>query len=256
MKPSRILPLILLPLLFACAPKKIEIPMTEAPSGPLVQALEERNRSFRSLRALAGVTVTRRDRRRSFESVAVLVTGRDQFKLEAYGPLGQALATVLWRGEDLFIDMNGEQRVLQPKGAALERVLGAEMAPADLCAILSGNIPGIGLSPASRMLCAPNNSCILELSAGDRVVKVYPAIGWEPGASSLPVFEVYQDKKMIYRVRYGSFEPAGGYDLPRKIIVENPGNRASLTVEYAEAEVNVALDPALFFMPAPQEGGR
>lgn len=251
MKIARLASVIVIPLLFSCAPKKIEIPLTEVPPGPLVQALEQRSRSFRTLRALAGISMMRKNRKRSFDSVAVLVSGQERFKLEAYGPLGQSLVTVLWQGKDVFIDMNGEQRVA---GSSLDRVLGADVDPADLCSILTGNIPGILDSPAARMRCAPNNSCILELVHGDRLVKVYPAIGWEPGPSSLPSFEVYEDRKLIYRVRYASFEPVAGYDLPKRIIVESPGRQMSFSVEYAEADVNVPLGRDLFIMPGEGAG--
>jgi hypothetical protein len=246
--------LLLVTLLFSCAPKKIEIPMTEVPPGPLLQALEQRSRSFLSLRALAGITMQRKDRKRSFETVAVLVSGRERFKLEAYGPLGESLVTVLWQGQDLILDMNGEQRVLPALGSGLDRVLGAEVDPAELCSILSGNVPGILDGPEAAMRCAPNNTCVLELSRGDRLVKVYPAAGWEPGSSSLPSFEVYQERKMIYRVRYASFETISGYDLPKRIVVENPGRQASLAVEYAEAEVNAPLEEGLFVMPGRGSG--
>jgi outer membrane biogenesis lipoprotein LolB len=253
-KIRRVLSLIVVALLFSCAPKKIEIPLTEAPPGPLLQALEQRSRSFRSLRALAGITVKRKDRKRSFETVAVLITGRERFKLEAYGPLGQSLVTVLWQGKDVFLDMNGEQRVLPPAGSGLDRVLGADVDPAELCSILSGNVPGILEGPAARMRCAPNNSCILELAHPGRLVKVYPAMGWEPGPSSLPSFEVYRNSKMIYRVRYADFETVAGYDLPKRIVIENPDRQMSLTVDYAEADVNVPLDNDLFVMPGQGAG--
>ena len=150
--------------------------------------------------------------------------------------------------------MNGEQRVLPPVGSGLGRFLGAEVAPGELCSILSGNVPGILDGPAASMRCAPNNSCILELAQGDRLVKVYPTIGWEPGPSSLPSFEVYQDGKMIYRVRYAAFETVAGYDLPKRIIVENPGRQMSLAVDYAEADVNVSLPDDLFVMPGEGAG--
>ncbi len=253
MKVRRLLPVIIVPLLLSCAPKKIEIPMTEAPADRLVQALSDRARSFQTLRALAEVTVTRKDRKRTFETVGVLVSGRERFKLEAYGPLGQSVAMVLWAGNDVLVDTNGEQHLLPAKGAGLERILGAELAPAELCAIMSGNVPGDLNASNAKMFCAANNSCILELREGERLIKVYPAMGWEPGPSSLPLFEVYQGKKLVYRVRYETFASSAGYDLPRQITVENPGKQMSLRIGYAEVEVNVPLDGALFSM---SEAGR
>ncbi|HUJ17456.1 MAG TPA: hypothetical protein VL197_05625 [Nitrospirota bacterium] len=246
MKTSRLVALVLVPLLASCLPKVPEIPMTEAPAGPLVQALEEHSRSFSTLKAIAGIRAARRDRRRSFDNVGILVNGQKQFRIEAFGPLGESLVTLLWDGNQVMLDLSGERRMMDPKNPALERILGADVDPADLCTILSGNVPGILADSRSRMLCAPNGSCVLELTRGATVVKVRPPLGWELPLSILPPFEVYRGGTLVYQVRYESIEPVAGYSLPRRIVVENPEKRASLVVDYAEADVNGPLDAGAF----------
>jgi hypothetical protein len=237
---------LIIPLLFACFPKKSEIPMIEAPAGPFVQALEQRARSFSSLRAFAEMQTVRKDKKRSFESVAVLVKGQERFRIEAYGPLGQSMATVLWNGKELVIDLAGERRVLPPNSFVLERVLGADLDPAELCAILSGNIPGVIAAYQPGLFCAPDGSCVLELRRDEMLVRVRQAAGRESGPFVLSSWEMFRNGKFVYRVNY-DFSPEGaGYSVPSGIRVENPERRMSLSMKYTESEVNVPIDDQLF----------
>lgn len=252
MKTARLIPFIILPLLFACAPRKPEIPMTEAPAGPLVQALEQRGRTFSTLKAIASIRVARKDRKRSFESVGILVKDQERFRIEAYTPLGQNVVTVMWDGRVVMIDLEGERRFLEPGSGALERVLGADVDPAELCAILSGNIPGILAGSQAKLLCAANGRCVLELRREDRTVRAYPEAGREPGEPAVRSYDVYHGGHPVYHVEFESFRRISGYPLPMKIAVENRDKRMSLTVEYAEAELNVPLDVRAFTMPAEE----
>lgn len=249
MKASRLIPFIILPLLFACVHRKPEIPMTEAPAGPLVQALEQRGRAFSTLKAIASIRVVRKDRKRSFESVGILVNGQEQFRIEAYTPLGQTVVMVIWDGRDVMLDLEGERRLLEPGSRALERVLGADVDPAELCAILSGNIPGILEGSQPKLLCAGDGRCVLELRREDRLVRVYPETGRESSEPVVRSYDVSRGKHPAYQVKFESFQTISGYSLPMKIVVENRDKRMSLTVEYAEAELKVPLDARAFMIP-------
>lgn len=251
MKTSRLIPFIILPLLFACVHRKPEIPMTEAPAGPLVQALEQRGRAFSTLKAIASIRVVRKDRKRSFESVGILVKDQERFRIEAYTPLGQTVVTVIWDGRDVMLDREGERRFLEP-GSALERVLGADVDPAELCAILSGNIPGTLAGSQAKLLCAADGRCVLELRREDRLVRVYQAAGGESSEPVVRSYDVYHGGHPVYHVEFESFREISGYPLPMKIAVENRDKRMSLTVEYAEAELNVPLDARAFMIPAEE----
>lgn len=247
MKNARLIPLIIIPLLFAC-PKKPEIPMTEVPAGPLLQALEERSRAFASLKAIAEIRVVRKDRKRSFDSVGILVNGRKQFRIEAYGPLGQTLVTLISNGKEVMLDLEGQRRLLEPGSWQLERVLGANLGPAELCAILSGNLPVLASASDSRLLCAADGRCVLEVRGQDALVRVYQDATEESGESPVRSYEVYRGGRPVYHVKFESFARISGYALPLKISVENRDKRTSLTVDYAEAEVNVPLDARAFII--------
>ncbi len=246
MKTSRFALLLFIPLLFSCIPRQPEIPMTEAPAEPIVRALEARARSFSSLRAFAALQISRKDRKRSFDNVGILLRGQERFRMEAYGPLGETVVTLVWNGKEILADMSGQRRILPPGNSGLERILGADVDPGELCAILSGNVPGTIAGYQARLFCGPNNLCVLELRNGDRLVKVRPAAGWESAeAAALQSWEMFRNGKMVYRVLYFT-EPGSGYPVPKRLRVENPDKRMSLTLEYTEIEKNVTLSDAVF----------
>lgn len=252
MKIARLISLILIPFLFAC-PKKPEIPMTEVPAGPLLRALEDRNRAFSSLRAIAEIRVSRKDRKRSFDSVGILVNNRNQFRIEAYGPLGQTLVTLISNGKEVLLDLEGQRRLLEPGSWQLERVLGANLGPAELCAVLSGNIPLPASDSNSRLLCAADGRCLLEVRDGETLVRVRQDAAGESEESPIRSYEVYRADRPIYQVTFESFARISGYALPMKISVENRDRKMTLTVTYSEADVNVPLNVRAFVIPEAGE---
>jgi hypothetical protein len=238
--------------LFSCAARLPEIPMSEVPAGPLMQALERRAHSFASLKSVATLEFARKDRRRVFENAGVLVRGRDRFLIEAYGPLGQTAASVLWNGRDVVLDLDGTRRVL-PGGAGLERLLGSQLDPADLADVLAGNIPGMARATSTKLRCAENGACLLELASRDLVVRVRPAGGGNPTRPWVRSCDVLRRGSLVYQVRYESAQDVGGYILPTRIIVENIDKQVSLTIQYSDPEVNVPVDER-DFEPAGGEG--
>jgi hypothetical protein len=252
-KISRLIALSIIPLLFACFPKKPEIPMTEAPPGPLIKALERHMESFSSLKALAEMQVVRKDRRRSFENVAVLVEGQKRFRIEAYGPLGANLATLLWDGKQLLMDLAGERRVISPGNPLMERVLGADVDPSELCAILSGGIPGTVSAYDARMFCAIDGSCVLDLRSDETMVRVQEAAGWESRPFVIPSWEMFRNGKFLYRVCYEFSDKGGGRPIPRQIRIENPDRRVSLIIRYIDSESNVRIDERAFMISGMEE---
>ncbi len=250
----RFVPFLIIPLLFACFPKKPEIPLYEAPAGPVVEALERRVRSFESLKAFAEMQAVRKNRKRFFDSVAVLVKGQERFRIEAYGPLGQSLLTAVWSGKDIVLDLGGERRVLSPGSFLFERALGADVDPAELCAILSGNIPGPVSSYQAKLLCSRDGDCTLELRRGETLLRLHHLAGWDSGPLVVPSWEMIRGGKFVYRVLYTYQGPASEYPVPKEIRIENPDRRTSLTIRYTEAEANVPIDDQFFLAPGEGSG--
>ncbi len=241
MKLLRLILLLGVPFLVSCAARLPEVPMREVPAGPLVQALERRAHSFSSLKSVATLEFVRKDRRRFFENAGVLVKGRDRFLIEAYGPLGQTAASVLWDGRDVILDLDGTRRVL-PGGAGLERLLGSQADPSDLADVLAGNIPGMARATSTKLRCAENGACLLELGSRDQLVRVRPAGGGDPARPRVRSCDVFRRGSLAYQVRYEAERDLGGYFLPTRIIVENTDKQVRLTIEYIDPEVNVPVD--------------
>jgi hypothetical protein len=247
-KSSRLILLVIVPFLFSCAARMPEIPMQEVPAEPLMQALERRMRSFATLKSEATLEVIRKERRRFFDNAGVVVKGRDRFRIEAYGPLGQSVAALVWNGRDVLLDLEGTLRVL-PGGAGLERLLGNDVDPADLADILAGNVPGMVRTTSAKLRCAASGACLLDLRGKDTTVRVHPAAGAEPADAPVRSCEVFRKGSLLYQVRYEAAREVAGYLLPTRIIVENPDKQVSLTIQYAEPEVNVPVDESDFQLP-------
>jgi hypothetical protein len=130
-KTRRLISLIVVPFLFACFPKKPEISLMEVPAAPFVQAFEQRRRSFQSLKAAAAVQAVRKGRKRTYESVGILLHAQNKFRIDAYGPLGQPMLAILWNGKEVLLRLPGEAGALAPKHSGLERLLGVLHGPGE-----------------------------------------------------------------------------------------------------------------------------
>ena len=247
MKTTGFIALIVIPLLLACVPIKPEIPMTAVPAEPLLQALERHRKSFSGLRAVASIEIMKRDRKRTLETVGVVVDGQRRFRMEAYGPLGESLMAVVWDGRDILVRLPGEEGVVQPGPAGLERLFGDGLEASELCALLSGNIPDADGS-AAALLCRQNGDCVLELRKGDflRRVRVSPP-GGRPGREPrILAYELHRKGKLLFQARFDEAAEISHYRLPMKILIENPAGKLQLTVLYNEAEVNAPINDEVF----------
>jgi outer membrane lipoprotein-sorting protein len=235
-------------LLFACYPKKPEIAMTAVPASPLLEALDRQRQTFTSLKAVASATFAKSGRKRTYDSVGVVIDDQRRFRLEAYGPLGQSIMAIVWDGQEILLRLPDENRVDHKGPAGLEQLLGQGLEPSELCAILSGNVPEEVKTATSVLLCGTNNDCILKLSSGDllRTFRVsYPVDqpGWQPRIRS---YELSRSGSILFRAQFDRVEEISHYPLPMQIDIENPEKNLKLTIVYHEANVNTAIDNEAF----------
>lgn len=248
MKARRLIALTAVLLLFSCLPKKPEIPGTEVPAGPLVQALERQRQSFTGLKAIASVEVVRRGKKRSFDTVGIVLDAQRRLRVEAFGPLGQSLIALVWDGNDVLLRMQDDDRIMRPGQAGIERLLGMSVAAKELCAILSGTITEVTRPLDARAFCTQNNACLIELPEGDTVrrIRVLPPSLSPAPAVRIAVQELYRSNTLVYRIRYERMQEVSHVLLPRTIIMEHPGKGVTITIEYAEADVNVTVADDVF----------
>ncbi len=248
MKTSRFIALIVIPLLFSCLPKKPEIPGAGVPAGPLVHALERQSQAFTGLRAIASVDVVRRGKKRSFDTVGIVIDARRRLRVEAFGPLGQSLIALVWDGNEALLRMQDDDRILRPGNAGIERLLGMSVEARDLCDILSGTITKIARPLEARAFCTQNNACVIELPEGDtaRRIRVLPPSLSPSPAVRIAVQELYRSNTLVFRARYERMQEVSHVLLPRTIIIESPAKGVTITIEYTEADVNVTVPDEVF----------
>lgn len=256
MKLFRSLVFAVLSLLFACLPKQPELPLSEVPAGPLLQALEQRRQSFTGLKAVASVTAVRKGRKRAFDNVGIVLASQDRLRIEAYGPLGQSLLTMVWDGREVLLRLPGQDRVVRPGAAGLERLFGAGLDVQELCSALSGNIPPVPVSATVSAACSKGDLCELTIRQGDLVrrVQVVSQLSGSELALMPVLSELYRNGKLVYRARFEQAAERAHYLMPGAVIIENPEKNFSLTIGYAEVDVNVPVDEALFSLPDEEAG--
>lgn len=243
-------------LLFsACLPRKPEISLPEVPAEGLARSLELRRQAFSGLKAVASVQAVRKGRKRSYDTVGIVLQARKKLRMEVYSPLGQSLLTLVWDGQEVKLRQGNDDRVLIPGQMAIERLLGAGVDITELASVLSGNVPEIAGRSRVRAFCGSGGVCIVEIHQEETTRRVGvsdPAHGAE-GTFRITSYELYQSDRLVFRTGFENFETMAGYQLPLRVILENPDNKVSLAIEYADVEVNVPVDDALFTLSGAEE---
>jgi hypothetical protein len=232
--------LIVVPLLTACHPKPPEITgMSAVPAGPALRAIEDRQRAFSALQAVGSLEVITGGSRRAFDSVGVVVDGQRRFRIEAYGPLGQSIAAIVWNGTGVQMRAPGEDRIIGTGPEGLERLFGRGVSASELASLLSGNSSPTDLGAPAGAYCEPAAECIVDLRNGEALRRVQLSL---PGAAGqLPRIrsvEQYQDGALRCRVVFDQIAEIAGYPLPLHITLENPKERVRVEIRYEEVEIN------------------
>jgi hypothetical protein len=255
-KTSRLVALIIVPLLFACAPKKPEIPMTEVPARALLDTLELRRQSFKGLKAVASVEIVKHGRKRTLENVGIVLDGQRRLRMEAYGPLGQTVMALVWDGRDILLRLPDSGKVLRPGQAGLDQLLGEGLDIQELCAVLSGTIPAPVHPYEASQRCAQNGECVLEIRHDDNVRRIEVAASGPAEGLRILSEDLYQSGTLLYRARFDLVQAVSHYPLPIKIEIDNPGQKLLLTIEYGDVAVNIPIGDEAFTLTDGDEGGR
>jgi len=245
--------LLIIPLVFACAPKKPDVTLTEVPAGPLVQALDQRHRSFHGMKAVASIVIQKWGKKRVLENVGIVLDGQCRFRMEAYGPLGQTITAFVWNGRTMLLRRPDSDRVEQQGEDGFARLLGQGLNAREFCAILSGNIPELARPYRAVQLCGRDGGCVLEISRDDsvrRVQVVYPAATGMSAEAQIVSQELHQSGDISYRVRFDRTISIASYRFPTKIEIEVPDRHLQLTIEYdSDLQVDIPIQDELFEIP-------
>lgn len=240
--------LVAAPLLFSCSPKKPAITGTAVPAGPLLTMLDQRRLAFTTLKAFARIDVVRESRKRSFDSVGIVLDGQRRMRLEAFGPLGQSVFALAWDGTEVFIRLQDDDKVKKPGQAGIERVTGISIDAKELCAILSGTFAVPVRQEDARAYCAHDGSCTLELMDGDAVRRIRTTNAQSAREGMILSLERYQADNLVYRVRYDGVDASFPIPMYTRLVLESPEKSVQLTVEYSEIEVNTPVLDGAFVL--------
>lgn len=251
MKTRVLLCIIIFPLLSACFVAPPEIPLHEGPAEPVVTALQQRRRSFTGMKAVARVETERKGRKRAYESVAILQQRFDKLRVEGYGPMGESLFALVWDGKDVLVRKAGESEPVKVGQFGLERIMGVPLSPADLCSILSGNIPNIPDNAGASVRCAEAGWCFVDLRHEDQHwrVKIEPN-GGANGDVRIDAIELYRGERVVFRSAFAYFREGVNQVFlnPTVIRIESPDRDMSVTVAYEDADMNVPVEDGAFVL--------
>jgi hypothetical protein len=216
----------------------------------LVRVLDHRRKAFESLKAVARVEVERRGRRRAYESVAFVQKGQDRLRVEGFGMLGEPLFAIVWDGHDVLLRSASDPTVHRTGPAGFERLLGVSIAPSELCAMLSGNVPPMPPEAETRAGCGTDGHCIVEFRYENTrwLVTLVMPLNDVSGTVMMETAELYRDGGLVFRGRFEAAQMVSDYHLSMRVFVENPDRKLTVLVQYLEAAVNVSVEDGAFVL--------
>ena len=255
MKTPVFVSVIVFPLLSACFVVQPEIPLYEVPAEPIVAALQQQRHSFVGMKAVARVETDRKGRKRVYESVAILQRRFDKLRIEGYGPMGESIFALVWDGVDVMVRKAGESEPVKVGQFGLERIVGVPLSPADLCSILSGNIPSTPDDAGATVRCAQAGWCLVDLRHDDQRwrVKIEPK-GGAHGDLRIDAIELYRGERVVFRSAFTYLQEGANQQLPTWILVDNPDRGVSVTVAYQDVDVNVPVEDGAFVLDGEGAG--
>jgi outer membrane biogenesis lipoprotein LolB len=221
----RALPLLALPLLFACGPRRAPALAPEAVS-----------RQVEARQALYRGTLVRDGKRRGFR-MALALAGPDHFRLELFGPVGGPRLVLTSDGTILAAALPGDRLFAEGEAtpAAFGRLLGLPLGTEDLIALLTAE-PGV--LTGVRMLLD-----------GRRLR--YRLISEEAGRVRETALEIEAPGGEItaLQVEYGAYQNSPWGPVPGQVDIRGPDRTLSLRLR------NVAVRtvaPEAFRLVAPE----
>jgi hypothetical protein len=234
-------------LLSACHVTPPGVPLSDVPSDPFVQALQQRRSSFTAMKGIARIESDHRGRTHAYESVAIILKGQERFRVEGYGPMGEAIFTVMWDGTDIFLKRAEDERARKTGQFGFERMLGVSLSPSDLCAILSGNMPAVPADAATSAQCSQAGWCIVTFLHDDLQwkVKVVPP---QSAQDSIVIerMELFRNGKEVLSSWYVYKDHDWPRQFPSAVGLAQKDRKGSLLVQYQDVDVNVPLDDSVF----------
>jgi hypothetical protein len=166
-------------------------------------------------------------------------------RLEGIPPFGQPVFLLAAQGGDAVLSLPRDERVLrgQPPQAILEALVGVDLAPADLLAILTGCVVPSSMPTGGRLHA--NGWASIDLQGG---AKLYLR---RAPARATSAWELRAAQRDGWQLEY----TMGQTQFPASVRLMSDSQKVpvDLTTGISELEANVDLDPATFRIDVPPD---
>jgi hypothetical protein len=228
----------------ACGPRRLELPTDSGSSFPDFAAVHKQVSAacsgVRTLRAVLSLR-GRVSGERLSGTVHAGFERPSSMRLEGIPPFGQPVFLLAAQGGDAVLSLPRDDRVLrnQPPQAMLEALVGVDLAPADLLAILTGCVVP-GSMPTGGRLHA-NGWASIDLQGGAKLYLRRATSQWELRAA----------QRDGWQLEY----TMGQTQFPASVRLTSESQKVpvDLTTGLSELEANVDLDPATFRIEVPPD---
>ena len=228
----------------ACGPRRVELPTdTGSPFPDFAKVHEQVSAACRGVRTLTA-QLSLRGRAGGQRLSGRVIAGFERpasMRLEGLAPIGQPVFHLVAQGGGGVLLLPRDNRVLrgQPAEAILDALIGVNLAPADLQAILTGCVVPNSMPTAGRMHA--NGWASIDLQGGAKLYLRRATSQWEIRAAQRDGWQ------LEYTTGQSRFpESVRLTSVSQKVPVD-------LTVAVADLEANVDLDAAAFRVDVPSD---
>jgi hypothetical protein len=228
-----------------CAPHRVSLPSGDGEAFPEYrEAFDEATRACRGVRsmtaelAISGRAAGQKLRGRVLAGIAT----PDRVRLEAVAPFGPPVFILAANGTNTSLLLPRDNRVLtgEPVSAILGALVGLELGPADLVAILSGCVESSPEASAGRSF--PGGWGRIDIAGGSAAFLKREGARWTVRAGRRPGLAI----------EYGL--AAGGAISRVRLEVAGGGQAdTDVRVELSQVDVNPRLGPEVFQVKVPPD---
>jgi outer membrane biogenesis lipoprotein LolB len=241
-------------LLAGCASRSAPRPET-APVGTLpsaqhiLDALAQRRKAVRSVRAMARLSYTSPEESRKAKQL-VVAERPDRLRFEIFSPFGAVF--VLTAADGVLAAWTRNESVVYRGSASpenLQRYAQVDLPVATAVDLLLGTPP---LQPDPDSVVSADDGAVELWQDSGRLVQV---IWLSPELEPLRYEQRGDDGRVLLRATFGQYAALDGVRVPTQLGIELPPVQRRLDIALTETEVNPVLADAIFALETP-EGSR
>jgi hypothetical protein len=235
----------------ACGPKRVELPTDSgSPFPDFAKVHEQVSTSCRGARTLTA-ELSLRGRVGTERLSGRVIAGFERpasMRLEGVAPIGQPVFILAAQSGNGVLLLPRDSRVLrgQPAEAILEALIGVNLAPGDLLAILAGCVVPNPMPTAGRTHA--NGWASIDLQGGSTL---YLRQTSRRAGSSDPAWEVRAARRNGWQIEYTTGQSL--FPVSVRLVADSATVPVDLAAGISQLEANVDLDAAAFRVDVPAD---